>query len=174
MLSHNTNTDEARLASDSRKRKSQTKTTSIPNDEQELPESSRRKRTKRTRVATESSSQIRDSATISNLVYNDRLHLQDEDVIDTTTEMLPRLRKTSVRKRKSGTESNSIPEVNPDLPESSRTKRTRRTRAAIEASLRQGINATNTNIEYWDIGNADNSCTFCGAYFWLEERVLFP
>ncbi|XP_075099170.1 uncharacterized protein LOC107776958 [Nicotiana tabacum] len=28
-----------------------------------------------------------------------------------------------------------------------------------------------TNEEYWDIGDANYECEYCGAYFWFEERV---
>ncbi|KAL3629794.1 hypothetical protein CASFOL_027016 [Castilleja foliolosa] len=52
----------------------------------------------------------------------------------------------------------------------SRRKRTRRSRAEIEATMRRGINTANMNIDYWDTGDADCICQYCHAYFWNEER----
>ncbi|KAL3651518.1 hypothetical protein CASFOL_004520 [Castilleja foliolosa] len=75
------------------------------------------------------------------------------------------------RRRRSANIPSSLDNVNPQSQDPVRIKRVRRNRDAIDASMRRGINATNTNIEYWDIGDPDCTCQYCHAYFWYDERV---
>ncbi|KAL3645022.1 hypothetical protein CASFOL_010202 [Castilleja foliolosa] len=94
------------------------------------------------------------------------IHIQSQEPESSTANDVPRRR----RKIQNVSTSSALSNTQSQDPESSTAAR-RRGRPRIHAApiIRQGINVTNTNIDYWDIGDADRQCQFCRAGFWYAE-----
>ncbi|KAL3616160.1 hypothetical protein CASFOL_039550, partial [Castilleja foliolosa] len=94
------------------------------------------------------------------------VHIQSQDPESSAANDVPRRR----RRISNISTSSALSFTQSQDPESSTAPR-RRGRPRIHAApiIRQGINVTNTNIDYWDIGDADRQCQFCRAGFWYAE-----